>query len=153
MLKTGDTAPDFTLPDQHGTLVSLRDLLSRGPVLLYFYPVDATPICTAQACMVRDSAAELERAGVLAVGISAQGVGSKRRFAESKRLTHTLLADADKRVASAFGVRALFGLLPRRASFLIDPDGTIVDMVVDDLSVGAHEKLVQRARARYSRQR
>lgn len=151
MLKIGDVAPDFTLPDQSGTPVSLRALLARGPVLLYFYPADATPICTAQACMVRDSATELESAGVQAVGISAQSVKSKRKFADSKLLSHLLLADVDKRVANAFGVRALFGLVPRRASFLIDPDTTIVDMAVADLSVGAHEKLVHRARARYAR--
>ena len=151
MLKTGDPAPDFTLPDQSGTPVSLRDLLARGPVLLYFYPVDATPICTAQACMIRDHASELATSGIQAVGISAQSVKSKQQFASAKGLTQVLLADVDKRVANAFGVRALFGLVPRRASFLIDPNGTIVDIAVADLSVAAHEKLVHRARARYPR--
>lgn len=149
MLKIGDIAPDFTLPDQTGAPVSLRDLLARGPVLLYFYPVDATPICTAQACMIRDHAAELSVAGVQAVGISAQGVTSKRAFAQSKGLTQVLLADVDKRVANAYGVRAFFGLVPRRASFLIDRNGAIVDMAVADLGVGAHEKLVHRALARH----
>lgn len=151
MLKIGDVAPEFSLPDQDGTPVALRDLLSRGPVLLYFYPVDATPICTAQACMIRDHASDLASAGIQAVGVSAQSTDSKRRFAQAKGLTQVLLADGDKRVANAFGVRTLFGLVPRRASFLIDPSGTIVDMAVADLSVGAHEKLVHRARARYSR--
>lgn len=151
MLKIGDAAPDFTLPDQSGAPVSLRDLLAKGPLLVYFYPADATPICTAQACMVRDHAADLARAGILAVGISAQGVDSKRKFAEGKKLSQRILADVDKRVANAFGVRAIFGLVPRRASFLIDPSGTIVDRAVADLSVNAHEQLVHRALARYAR--
>lgn len=152
MLKTGDLAPEFTLEDQGGTPVTLRELLSRGPVLLYFYPADSTPVCTAQACMVRDSATELASVGVQAVGISAQGVKSKRKFADSKRLTHLLLADVEKRVAHAYGARSLMGLVPRRVSYLIDPNGMIVDMAVADLSVGAHERLVHRARARYSPQ-
>lgn len=153
MLHIGDQAPDFTLPDATGAQVSLAALLATGPVLLYFYPVDATPICTAQACMVRDRDEALSKVGVRAVGISAQGTQSKQRFASSKKLTQTLLADVDKRVAAAFGVRALFGLVPRRASFLIGQDGRILDMAVADLSVAPHERLVDRTIERFQKAR
>ena len=80
MLKVGDTAPDFTLPDQDGRPVHLAELLARGPVLLYFYPADFTPVCTKEACAFGALQPELNRKGVTLLGVSPQDSASHSRF-------------------------------------------------------------------------
>lgn len=151
MLAVGDLAPDFTLPDHTGTPVSLRELLSRGRVVLFFYPQDATPICTRQACMVRDSFEDASRAGVIVVGVSPQGQASKASFRASQGLRHVMLTDQGERVAKLYGATGLFGLpLPfgtRRVTYLITPDSRIADVVHSEFGLAKHEALLRRALA------
>ena len=95
MLALGAQAPDFTLPDDLGNNVSLRALLAKAPVVLMFYPSDGTPICTKEACVVRDRFDALAKSGLSVVGISAQGTQSKAAFRKAHNLRHILLAEAD----------------------------------------------------------
>ncbi|MEO1584607.1 MAG: peroxiredoxin [Planctomycetota bacterium] len=145
MLTPGETAPAFTLPDAEGHDVSLASLIEAGPVVLYFYPADFTPGCTAQACMVRDLHGDLASAGLRVVGISPQGPESHARFAEKHELPFTLLCDTDKSVAKAYGATWPFGLAFRRVSYLVDRAGTISDAVTADLSIGRHRSFIERA--------
>lgn len=151
VLKPGDIAPDFELPDASGRTVKLSEILQRSRVLLYFYPADHSPVCTTQSCMFRDYRAELEAAGVQALGISPQSVGSKRRFSAHHGLGFPLLADADRAVARKYGATGFFGLpLPfgvRRVTYLIGKDGRILDVAAAELRLGAHRSLMERALA------
>jgi peroxiredoxin Q/BCP len=120
----GDQAPDFTLPDQDGQSVSLHDL--RGSwVVVYFYPADDTPGCTAESCSFRDSHEEFVDAGARVIGISGQGVESHKTFAEKHQLPFTLLADESNDVRTRYGVAKTLGLLPGRVTYVIDPEGIV----------------------------
>lgn len=150
MLNIGDAAPDFPLPSKDGGPRTLRACLAEGPVLLYFYPADFTRVCTAQACMLRDAQPSLAATSVRIIGVSPQGIDSHESFIARYSLPFTLVADTDHAIAKLYGVSALFGLLTRRATFLIDTHGTIVDRAIADLSLGSHQDLVRRAVARLS---
>ena len=145
MLKAGDTAPDFTLPDQDGNSVSLSDLLTQGPVLLYFYPADFTPGCTKEACDIRDMHEDISDVGIRVIGISPQDEKSHTRFRQKHGLPFTLLADTDKSVVRAFGADGPLGIGVRRATFLIDPDQTVRDVVVADVRIGRHTDFIREA--------
>jgi peroxiredoxin Q/BCP len=149
MLALGAQAPDFTLPDDQGNNVSLRALLAKGPVVLMFYPSDGTPICTKEACVVRDRFDALAKSGLSVVGISAQGTQSKSAFRKAHNLRHILLADEGSKVAAKYKARGVFGLpLPfgtLRVTYLVAQNGTIADRVHNEFSVTAHEALLTRA--------
>ena len=145
MLKAGDRAPDFSLPDQDGREVSLAALLAQGPFVLYFYPADFTPGCTREACRVRDLHAELLQAGLRVVGVSPQDSASHARFRERHRLPFPLLADVDKQLVRAFGVDGPLGFGVRRASFLVGADGKIRDAVLADFRIDRHASFLRRA--------
>lgn len=145
MLKTGDPAPDFALPDQDGQTVHLSQLLSTGPVLLYFYPADFTPGCTKEACSIRDMHEDIADVGIRVIGISPQDEDSHSRFRRKHNLPFTLLADKDKSVVKAYGVDGPLGIGVRRATFLIDGSGEIADVVVADILVGKHSDFIRQA--------
>lgn len=138
MLSVGDTAPDFEAADQNGEDVRLTTWLERGPVIVYFYPADFSPICTAQACTFRDRADSLDKAGYRILGVSPQSASSHRRFAAAHGLTFPLLSDTDKTIIRAYGVDGPLGFGVRRATFLIHTDGRIKNRVVSDLFLGSH---------------
>ena len=145
MLKRGDEAPDFTLPDQDGRPRRLSGLLAGRPLILYFYPADFTPGCTKEACDLRDLHAQLLASGLRVVGISPQSPESHRRFREVHALPFMLLSDEGKAVIRAYGVNGPLGIGVRRATFLIDGEGRIEDAVLADLRVGRHRAFVERA--------
>lgn len=130
MLDVGQQAPDFTLPDQDGHDVRLSSLRGR-PVLVYFYPADDTPGCTAQACGVRDHWAEFQRLGVVVLGVSPDAVADHARFRAKYDLPHVLLADPDRRVLEpwgAWGEKVLYGQRSVgviRSAVLIDAEGRV----------------------------
>lgn len=142
MLGIGDRAPDFEGRDQSGAQLRLCDLLREGPLVLYFYPADFTPICTAEACAFRDRSTALADASIRILGISPQSATSHQRFAETYGLTFPLLADGKKRIIRAYGVDGPLGFGVRRATFLIEPGGTIGARVVSDLFVGSHTEFI-----------
>lgn len=143
MLNTGDQAADFELQDQSGDTVTLNALVAKGDLILYFYPADYSPICTAEACAFRDSYAGVADVGAQVVGVSPQSVASHRRFASSFSLPFPLLADTRKAVIRAYGVDGPLGLGVRRVTFLIDRSKTIRNRVVSDLFVGSHTDLLK----------
>lgn len=140
MLKTGDTAPDFELPDETGTSRRLSRMLQDGPVVLFFYPVAMSGGCTSQACHFRDLAAEFAAAGAQRVGISPDAVGRQKEFADLNGFDYPLLSDVDGSVAEQFGVRRrLLKSVPvKRATFVIGTDGTIVRAFKNELNMQVH---------------
>ena len=149
MLKKGDRAPAFELPDQDGNQVSLAGLLADGPLLLYFYPADFTPGCTKEACDIRDMHEDISDVGIRVVGVSPRDEDSHQRFRSRHRLPFTLLADSDKTAVKDYGVDGPLGLGVRRATFLINPDGVIEDVVLADLLIGRHSDFIREAVARH----
>ncbi|MBL1077919.1 peroxiredoxin [Nocardia sp. 2] len=140
-MKPGETAPNFELSDQSGTLRSLESLLADGPVVLFFYPAANTPVCTAEACHFRDLAGEFKAAGATPIGISADSVDVQSGFADKQRLDYPLLSDPGAKVAAEFGVkRGLLGaLVPvKRTTFVIDPDRTIATVISSELRAEVH---------------
>lgn len=145
MLKGGDKAPEFTLKDHDGNEVTLSNLLHQGPLILYFYPADFTPVCTKEACMVRDLSDELEKVGLQVVGVSPDDGDSHQRFKAKHRLDFPLLSDPEKHVIKMFGVDGPFGVGVRRGTFLIDQNRQIQSAVCADLRVGRHEEFLRKA--------
>ena len=130
MINEGDQAPDFTLQSDAGTEVTLSSLRGR-PVVLYFYPRDDTPGCTAQACGIRDVYGDFERAGAIVLGVSPDDEGSHVKFKRKYELPFTLLADTDHSVADEYGVWNEKSYLGKkywgvsRSTFVIDADGNV----------------------------
>jgi thioredoxin-dependent peroxiredoxin len=130
VIEEGKPAPDFELQSDSGETVSLSGLRGK-PVVLYFYPKDDTPGCTAQACGIRDVYGEFERAGAVVLGVSPDDERSHVKFKEKYELPFTLLADTDHAVAEEYGVwgekkymgRTYLGVA--RSTFVIDADGTV----------------------------
>jgi thioredoxin-dependent peroxiredoxin len=145
MLAMGGRAPEFTLPDQDETSVSLSTLLRHGPLILYFYPADFTRGCTREACTIRDLHAEIQQAGLDVAGVSPQTAASHRAFREEYKLPFTLLSDVDKFVIRMYDVRGPLGFGVRRATYLIDQARYIRATVLADLRIGQHEEFIRRA--------
>src|SRR2546428_11759085 len=124
-VRVGDRAPDFTLPDQTGKRVHLRDLLGRGTVVLYFYPKDEPPGCTLEARAFRDSYDRFTARGAEVVGISSDSVASHRRFAARHTLPFLLLSDRGGGVRELYGVDKTLGFLPGRGTYGIDKAGVV----------------------------
>ena len=145
MLKAGERAPEFTLPDETATDRSLTELLRTGAIVLYFYPADFTPGCTGQACVLRDLHAEIESAGLRVVGISPQSPESHAKFRAKYNLPFVLLSDQHKAVTKMYGVNGPLGIGVRRASFLVDGSRRIRDVVLADFMIGRHADFVRKA--------
>jgi len=145
MLKVGDTAPDFALEDFDGPQTTLSELLDGESLVVYFYPADFSPVCTREACALRDRHDALREVGVRVLGVSPQGSDSHRRFRESYKLPFALLSDPSRKVIEAFGVNGPLGFGVRRATFLIGPDRTIRTRAVADVFLGSHLELIQAA--------
>lgn len=139
-LAVGDRVPSFELPDQSGKQVRLEDLLGKGPIVLFFYPKDETPVCTREACSFRDAHDDLQKAGATVFGISGDSVASHAAFAKNHRLQYGLLADVGDRVRNGiFGVpKGLLGLKPGRATYVIDKTGVIRHRYQAHLEAQAH---------------
>ncbi len=149
-MKAGDPAPDFELPDETGKNRSLKELLSSGPVVLFFYPAAMTPGCTAESCHFRDLAKEFAEVGASRVGISPDPVAKQHKFSEKHSFDFPLLSDPDGTVAQQFGVRRGFGpLLTKRQTFVIDTDGTVLEVIKSEFRMSVHaDKALEVLRAR-----
>jgi peroxiredoxin Q/BCP len=162
----GDKAPDFTLYDHTGWPRTLSALVSEGPVVLFFFPIASSPICTAQACHFRDLSSEFATVGAQRVGVSTDTVDRQAHFAQQRSFDYPLLSDADGVVSELFGVRrgrlaqlrrsvvardaarhsrhtrrrgVLARLLPvRRTTFVIDTDRTVLKVVSSELRASIH---------------
>ena len=136
--KVGDIAPDFTLPDQTGSMVSLKDFVGSKIIVLYFYPRDFSRGCTAEACTFRDSYDVFVEAGAQVIGISSQSVDSHNRFAILNRLPFILLSDEGGKVRELYGVPSSFGFLPGRVTYIIDKKGIIRHVFSSQLNPTKH---------------
>lgn len=144
MLACGDPAPDFELPDQDGNPVRLTTLLATGPVVLYFYPADFTPVCTREACCFRELQPGLGKQGVTVVGVSPQDSASHARFRARHALPFPLLADPDKRVIRAYDCDGPMGWGVKRVTYLIERDQRIVEAVQAGFRISRHVALAER---------
>ena len=124
-VKVGDHAPEFALKSQDGEVVKLVDLLARGPTVVYFYPKDNTPGCTAEASAFRDSYAKFGELGAEVVGVSSDSVDSHKGFASDCNLPFKILSDADGAVRKRYGVQSSMGFLPGRVTYVIDRGGVV----------------------------
>ncbi|MDI1462020.1 peroxiredoxin [Catellatospora sp. KI3] len=137
--QVGDVAPDFTLMSNTGEKVTLSDYRGKQAVVLYFYPKDNTPGCTAEACSFRDSYEVFTEAGAQVIGVSSDSVDSHEGFAQKHRLPFVLLSDAGGDVRKSYGIPpSLFGLLPGRSTYVIDRDGVIRHVFTAMGSIGKH---------------
>jgi peroxiredoxin Q/BCP len=133
-LQVGDKAPVFKGKDQHGNMVSLKDFKGKK-VVLYFYPRDMTPGCTAQACNLRDNYAELTKKGFVVIGVSMDSEKSHQKFTEKYDLPFILLADEDKQIVEQYGVYGEKKFMGRvfdgihRTTFLINEKG-VIDKII-----------------------
>lgn len=133
-LKIGDKAPEFSGKDQDGNVISLKSMKGKK-VVLYFYPKDQTPGCTAQACNLRDNIDKLKDEGYTVLGVSTDDEASHREFREKYSLPFTLIADTDKSITNAYGVwvekerdgKKVWGTA--RTTFIIDGNGVITDII------------------------
>ena len=137
-MRPGDPVPDFELPAQDGTPVRLSEELTRGPVVLFFYPKALTPGCTKESCHFRDLEAEFAALGAVRLGISADPVDRQRQFSEKHGLDFPLLSDADRTVARQFGVKRPGPLFNRRATFVIGTDGRLLSAIHSEIDMAKH---------------
>ncbi|MBI3227190.1 MAG: peroxiredoxin [Mycolicibacterium cosmeticum] len=159
-MMAGDRAPDFTLRDHTGKPQTLSALLSGGPVVLFFFPLASSPICTAQACHFRDLGDEFAKISTQRIGISTDTVDKQAHFAQQRSFDYSLLSDADGVVSELFGVRRgrlstlrsrartsghrrrrglLARLMPvRRTTFVIDTDRTVLKIIAGELRASMH---------------
>lgn len=128
-------APEFSAEDQNGETITLESQRGKA-IVLYFYPRDATPGCTTEACAFRDAWDRIQGAGATVFGVSTDDVESHRAFAEEHNLPFSLLADTDGRIAESYGVPVRMGYA-RRMTFLIDGEG-VVRRIFEDVDPGVH---------------
>jgi peroxiredoxin Q/BCP len=139
-VKEGMKAPDFTLPSQDGSSVSLHDFVGKSPVVLYFYPKDETPICTKEACAFQASLPEFKDLDAVVIGVSADSVDSHKEFAQKHNLSFALLSDKDNQVRKLYGVHSTMGLMPGRVTYVIDKDGVVKTVFSSQLEAEKHVK-------------
>lgn len=138
-LKIGDAIPTFTLPDQNGKLFDINTVLGKKNLVIYFYPKDDSPGCTAQACSFRDQFEVFKEADAVIIGISGQSVQSHKEFAIKHRLTFTLLSDEGNKIRKQFGVPTnLLGLLPGRVTYVADKTGKVIYIFNSQINATKH---------------
>jgi peroxiredoxin Q/BCP len=137
-LQIGDKIPNFTTKDNNGNDFYSESIIGIKPVVIYFYPKDNTPGCTAQACSFRDQYEDFKDLGAEVIGISSDSIVSHEKFIQKYKLPFILLSDSDKKIRKLFGVKAnLFGLLPGRVTYVADKNG-IVQLVFDSMMASNH---------------
>lgn len=137
-LQVGDKIPNFSAKDNVGNDFNSESIIGKKAVVIYFYPKDNTPGCTAQACSFRDQYQDFKDLGAEVIGISSDSVTSHEKFIQKYKLPFILLSDSDKKIRNLFGVKTnLFGLLPGRVTYVADQNG-IIQMVFDSLSATKH---------------
>ena len=138
IIKVGDVAPPFSLPDQSGKTVSLKELLGEKWIVLYFYPKDDTPGCTAESCAFRDSYDVFKEAGAEVIGVSGDSSQSHQQFAQKYNLPFTLLSDTNNQLRKVYGVPTTLFILPGRVTYVIDPKGIVQHIFNSQLDFKAH---------------
>jgi peroxiredoxin Q/BCP len=141
-IEVGRPAPEFEAVAANGETIRLADYVGRRSVVLFFYPMDGTPTCTREACSFRDAYEDFLDAGAAVIGVSGDSDARHQDFAKRNRLPFVLVSDRDRKLRRAFGVSDTLGLIPKRVTFVIDPEG-IVRMAFS--AVWVADEHVQRA--------
>ena len=137
-LKVGDTIPNFKAKDANGNDFDSQNIVGLKPLVIYFYPKDNTPGCTAEACSFRDQYEDFTALGAEVIGISSDSVTSHQQFSKQFKLPFILLSDNDKKIRKLFGVPSgLFGLLPGRVTYVTDKNG-VIQMIFDSMRAAKH---------------
>ncbi|MFV8336186.1 peroxiredoxin [Flavobacterium sp. RSP29] len=137
-LKVGDTIPNFKAKDANGNDFDSQNIVGKKPLVIYFYPKDNTPGCTAEACSFRDQYEDFTALGAEVIGISSDSVSSHQQFSTQFKLPFILLSDDDKKIKNLFGVPSgLFGLLPGRVTYVTDKNG-VIQMIFDSILAAKH---------------
>jgi thioredoxin-dependent peroxiredoxin len=137
-IDVGERAPLFSATAHTGQQVSLADHLGKQVVVLYFYPRDGTPTCTAQACGFRDAYTDFIAAGAVVIGVSGDSSERHRQFAERQRLPFFLVSDRGHALRSAFGVPKLLGFIAGRTTYVIDKAGVVRHKFTAHFSASPH---------------
>jgi peroxiredoxin Q/BCP len=138
-IEIGSSIPTFTLTDQNGNLFDINYVLGKKNLVIYFYPKDDSPGCTAQACSFRDQFEVFKEADAVIIGISGQSVESHKEFAQKHRLPFTLLSDEGDKIRKQFGVPTNFlGLLPGRVTYIADRTGKVIYMFDSQIQATKH---------------
>ncbi len=137
-IKVGDTIPNFKAKDAKGQDFDSSTIVGQKPLVIYFYPKDDTPGCSAQACSFRDQYQDFKDLGAEVIGISSDSQNSHEKFASKYNLPFILLSDNDQKLKKLFGVPGgLFGLLPGRVTYVANKEGKIV-MIFDSMLPAKH---------------
>jgi peroxiredoxin Q/BCP len=137
-IQVGDAAPEFVATAHDGSTFSLADFRGRQVVVLFFYPADNTPVCTAEACAFRDAYEDFVAAGAKVVGISSDSTESHSGFAAAHKLPYLLLADSGGEIRKAFGVPKTLGILAGRVTYVIDKQGIVRLVFNSQLAAKGH---------------
>lgn len=138
VLKIGDKAPDFEAVSDDGSVVKLSDVLKEKEVVLYFYPKDETPGCTAEACSFRDEWESIREMDAEVLGVSSDSAESHKKFKEHHNLQFTLLSDPKKEIRVKYDVKG--SIMPPRTTFVISRDGTIAHVFNSQINAKRHVK-------------
>jgi peroxiredoxin Q/BCP len=139
-LKVGQPIPEFKLFDQDGNIFNSSEIVGKKPIVIFFYPKDYTPGCTAEVCSFRDSYEEFTELGAQVIGISSDSEKTHRKFVSKYHLPFKLLADTENKVSRLFKVkRKLFNLLPGRETYVISKEGVIL-FVFNSVNATLHMK-------------
>jgi peroxiredoxin Q/BCP len=138
-MRKGDTVEDFELADETGARRRLSELLSEGPVVLFFFPAAMTYGCTKESCHFRDLASEFAAVGAQPVGISVDSVEKQKQFSDKHSFPFPLLSDTGGVVAKQLGVKRSISFIPvKRTTFVIDTDRTILEVIHSEVSMNTH---------------
>jgi len=137
-LEVGSKAPDFEGKSDRGSNIKLYDLLKSSEVVLYFYPKDSTPGCTAEACSFRDNWEDITKTGATVIGVSTDSLESHKKFRDHYSLPFDLISDPEYRIGKMFGLHGL--LIKPRVTFVIDRNGTIRHVYESQLNARNHVK-------------
>jgi len=143
MLKKGDNVAGLTFTDHQGNTHCLDDFKDRSAVILFFYPMDFSPGCTREACYFRDYYREIVDLGGVVFGVSTNSADSHAKFGEKHKLPYPLIPDTDRRLSKTFGTGRLGGWLGnKRVTFVLAPDGEVIDVIRSELDMRAHAQRV-----------
>ena len=135
-LKVGDKAPTFEGATDSGSKISLNNLIGKSNIILYFYPKDMTPGCTAEACSFRDNWDKILSLGATVIGVSSQGLESHQEFKQKNNLPFSLVSDPTNEIRKLYGATGF--LVPPRVTFVIDREGTVRFIFNSQLNVTKH---------------
>ena len=138
-LKIGDKLPSFSAKDTNGNIFNSQDYIGKQPLVIYFYPKDDTPGCTAQACSFRDNYQDFKDLGAEVIGISSDTVQSHIQFKSKFNLPFILLSDNDKKIRKLFGVQNNLLVIPGRETFVTDKNGAVL-LIFNSMSANIHIK-------------